>query len=262
MQVYKAESGMELRDLLEDRGFRMRRKLGSDVNRESRALRQLTRVFAETPERVLQELVDIAVEFCAADSSGISLAETNARGEPVFRWVVASGSFAQYVNGTTPRNYSPCGTCLDSGRPQLYRVTKPYYDFLGVTAEVIRDGILIPWTSGEMRGTLWTVSHRSGEEFDMADFELLNSLADLASIAVRYEHQRGVLRKAERDAASAALAHQLAHQINNPLQSLTNTLYLAQQGGPDVVENLAQAMDELESLSTLVHELLTVGRPR
>jgi hypothetical protein len=257
-----SETGMELRDLLLDPGFPKRRKSEADPNRESVALRRLARTFAGNPEFVLQELVDIAVEFCGADSAGISLEEESEAGDARFRWVVVAGSFQPYLNGTTPRQYSPCGTCLNSGKPQLYRVTKPYYDYLGVLAEPITDGILIPWSSDDSRGTLWAVAHHSDEAFDLDDYRLLKSLADFAAIAIRHQHQQEVLRREEREAASAARAHELAHQINNPLQSLTNTLYLARQGGDDTSAYIEQAARDLSSLSELVKRVLSLTNPK
>ena len=135
---------MRLHDLLEDEAFAQRPVRERERYRDAVALRRLARIFAEEPEHVLQELVDAAVEFCGADSAGISLEERNSKGEEVFRWIVVSGSFAKYLNGTTPRHYSPCGTTLDSGRAQLYSVTQPYYEFLGVKADTIHEGMLIP----------------------------------------------------------------------------------------------------------------------
>jgi len=145
--------------------------------------------------------------------------------------VAIAGSFAQYLDETTPRFFSPCGTCLNSGRAQLYRVTKPYYDYLGVTAEPITDGMLIPWVSEKLRGTIWAVAHQSRENFDIGDYELLNTLAGFISIAVRHQVQEEALRKQAADAATAAKTNELAHKINNPLQSMTNTVYLAEQRG-------------------------------
>lgn len=49
----------------------------------------------------MQELVDNAVTCCGADSAGVSLEEPNEAGEPTFRWVAVSGSFAQYLRGRT-----------------------------------------------------------------------------------------------------------------------------------------------------------------
>jgi signal transduction histidine kinase len=175
---------MELHDLLLDTEFLARTGSHRAENRFE-ALRTLARVFTEPPDAVLQKLVDIAVEFCGADSAGISLEEPGEDGKLRFRWVAVSGSFSQYVNGTTPRFFSPCGTCLSSGRPQHYRVTKPYYDFLGVVAEPINDGMLIPWVSQENRGTIWAVSHRSPQTFTLDDYKLLSTLADFAGISVR-----------------------------------------------------------------------------
>jgi GAF domain-containing protein len=250
------DTGMELRDLLADAEFAERARKTRNPKRESAALRRLARVFADKPEVVLQELVDIAVEFCGADSAGISLEELDAADGPRFRWVAISGSFAQYLQGTTPRFFSPCGTCLNSGRAQLYRVTKPYYDFLGVTAEPITDGMLIPWVSEKMRGTIWAVAHQHRETFDPDDYELLNTLAEFVSIAVRHQAQEKVLRQQAQEQARAVLTNELAHKINNPLQSLTNTVFLAGKGDTESQAHLQQAAKELSSLSELVRKLL------
>lgn len=249
---------MELRDLLEDGEFKERKRSIRTAEERSEALHRLAHVFAERPEDVPQKLVEIAVEFCGADSAGISQEDTSASGEPVFRWVAIAGSFAQYINGVTPRFFSPCGTCLDSGRPQLYRLTQPYYNFLGVTAEPITDGILIPWMSEQVRGTIWAVSHRSYEAFDLEDYKLLRSLADFALIALRHQYQEKELLRQAKDKASAARANKLAHRINNPLQSLTNALYLAGLDGPETQAYVRQATEELKSLSELVAKLLSL----
>lgn len=215
----------------------------------------MAHVFSEQPSRMLQRLVDIAVEYCGADSSGISLEEMGPDGRACFRWIVVAGSFAKYLNGRTPRDFSPCGTCLDRGQPQLYRVTQQYYDFLGVTAATIHDEMLIPWNAGHARGTIWAVSHAEGDTFAPADYELLNSLADFAEIAMRLQSREELVRERDRAAASAARAHEMAHEINNPLQSLTNTLFLA-RGTNENAEYLAQAAEELAALSSLVRRML------
>lgn len=245
------DSGMHLRDLLTDKAFAEREKQ-CDPNRESLALRRLSRLFAEKPELVLQELVDTAVALCGADSAGISLEEPD---NGTFRWIVVAGSFAPYLNGRTERNYSPCGTCLDLGRPQLYRVTKPFYDHLGVKAEPINDGMLIPWSNEFLKGTLWAVSHSSTETFCSDDYQLLNSLADFASIIVRHQHQQRLLMESESARAASDMANKLAHRINNPLQSLTNTLFLAQHCEENR-EYLVQAEMDLKALTAQVAKLL------
>jgi PAS domain S-box-containing protein len=190
----QSDSGMDLRDLLNDAGFKNRPKQPRDPNRTAIALRHLLKLLAEDREPVLKELVEAAMTFCSAESAGISLEETETG---TFRWVAIAGAFARYLDGRVPRNYSPCGTCLDTGRPQLFRVTRPYYDYLGVVADPVTDGILIPWSNEYLKGTLWCVSHSSAEAFDFDDYEFLRGLADFASIILRNQARMRLLDDAE-----------------------------------------------------------------
>jgi hypothetical protein len=257
-EVDNSKTGMDLRDLVADPDFPRREKQKRDPAREVDAFGRLAHVFAENSETILQELVNLAVQLCGADSAGISLEELADPENPKFRWVAIAGSFSHFLYGTTPRFFSPCGTCLNRGVPQLYRVTKPYYDYLGIEAAPISDGILIPWTSGGMRGTLWAVAHNSAEAFDFEDYRLLKGLADFAAIAIRHQAQQKALQKQENLAATIAMANDLAHQINNPLQCLTNTVYLAARGHADTQTFLKQAAEELDRLALLVKQLLSV----
>ena len=149
----------------------------------------------------------------------------------------------------------------DSKRPHLYRVTKPYYDFLGVTAEPITDGMLIPWEADPIRGTIWAVSHTSEGAFERPDYELLKSLSDYVAIIIRQQKLDEKARQAAKAEASAERAHKMAHQINNPLQSLTNTMFLASQGGPGAESYMQLALTELASLSERVRRLLALRYP-
>jgi His Kinase A (phospho-acceptor) domain len=251
---------MELHDLLGDAEFAARTSTRRDAHRESIAFRRLAKVFTESPEIILRNLVEIAVELCDADSAGVSLEENDDPTNPRFRWIAVAGSFEKYLNGTTPRHYSPCGTCLDSSRAQHYRLFQPYYDFLGVEAEPILDGLLIPWENDSMRGTIWAVSHRSREVFDLSDYQLMRGLADFVSLALQQQGHQKILRGEERDFGRTERANEMAHEINNPLQSLTNTLYLARQGGEGAAEHIEQAGKELKRLSEIVNALLHISR--
>jgi len=189
------DPGMELHDLLSDKQFLDRRDVSQRAEKRFEALHTLAHVFTADPKIVLQKLVEIAVDFCGADSAGISLEEPDEKGDPTFRWVAISGTFSRYLNGRTPRFFSPCGTCLSTGRPQHYRVSKPYYDFLGVVADPITDGMLIPWTSDQNRGTIWAISHGSPETFTSEDYKLLNAMADFAAVSVRNTEREQLLQK-------------------------------------------------------------------
>lgn len=148
------------------------------------AFSRLRSALAQSPEAAMNELVQMAFTHCHADSAGISLEEANPSGELQFRWVAVAGSFARYLNGTTPRFYSPCGTTIDRGVPQRYQIWEPYYNFLGVTAQPIRDGLLIPWRCAKRQGTLWIVSHQSNDAFSVSDFALARELADFVSTSI------------------------------------------------------------------------------
>jgi len=56
------------------------------------------------------------------------------------------------------------------------------------------------------------------------------------------------------------MANKLAHKINNPLQSLTNILYLAAEGhyGESAKAVGCQALGDLERLTSLARELLNL----
>jgi hypothetical protein len=173
------ETGMDVRDLHTDPGFAARRLRSRDAMRQIEGIGRLAQLFATKPDQLQQELVDIAMDMCGADSAGISLEEPAQDGEQRFRWVATGGEFSRFVNGGTPRFFSPCGTCLDRGKAQLFRVSKPYYDILGIEAEPVTDGMLIPWETEGTRGTIWIVAHKSAEAFDYDDYTLMRSLAKL-----------------------------------------------------------------------------------
>lgn len=226
------------------------------VDREE-GMRRLARVFAEQPERILQELVDVARELCRADSAGVSIAEAG-DDPPTFHWAATSGKYVPFRNAKLPYDFAPCAICLERDAPQQFRVGQAFFDILGVSADVVTDGLLIPWQVEDMRGTIWVVAHGEADAFDGYDYETVQGLADFAAIAVR--HQRQQKRLLEQVAASAALslANDLAHQINNPLQSLTNVLFLAESGhdGQDGVTVARSAIPHLQRLTDLVGKLL------
>lgn len=137
-------------------------------------------------------------------------------------------------------------------------MTKAYYDFLNVVAEPVVDGMLIPWQTDGSRGTIWAVSHSSEKAFDLQDYELLRGLADFVAIILRQqraERRANIVAKAE---ASMARAHGMAHEINNPLQSMMNTMYLARQGGPESQGYMEQAFRDVSLLSEQVRLLLAL----
>ena len=101
-----------------------------------------------------------------------------------------------------------------------------------MTADPINDGMLIPRQSDGIRSTTWAVAQGSTATFNLDDYQLLFSWSDFIAIFLRHQANDRQTRLKARAEASAERAHTMAHQINNPLQSPTNTLYLACQGAP------------------------------
>jgi nitrogen-specific signal transduction histidine kinase len=112
-------------------------------------------------------------------------------------------------------------------------VSQRFFDIMGIQAPLVTDGILLPWEVEQTRGTIFVMAHGRSAAFDKDDGQMMRVLADFAAMAVRYQKQQRVLLDQAKASAAAAMASELAHRINNPLQSLMNTAYLAAEGRSD-----------------------------
>ena len=102
------------------------------------------------------------------------------------------------------------------------------------------------------------MAHGRDMAFDSEDLKLMQILAEFAAMGIRQQRQQKLLVDKASAAAAAAMADELAHKINNPLQGLTNILYLASQGhhGESAKAVGQEALGDLERLSALVKQLL------
>jgi hypothetical protein len=254
------DSGLEVIDIRNDAAFAARRTHVRDVTTQMEGMRRIAHAFVEDPSTILQELVNAAVELCGADSAGISIEKEDRTDENFYHWVATAGQYSGFMDAILPRYPSACGVCLDRGRPQLFHVGQRFFDLMGIEAPLVTDGILLPWEVGGTRGTIFVMAHGRAEAFDKDDCTMMQLLADFAAIGVRHQRQQKTLIEQTRAAAAATMANDLAHKINNPLQSLTNVLYLATTGhnGEEAKAVGMQAYDDLGRLSMLVKELLAL----
>jgi len=259
--VEKLESsGLEVIDILSDPGFLARKLHTRDASVQLEGVRRLGRAFVDHPETILQELVGAAVDLCGADSSGISIEREDRTETDFYHWVATAGDYSGFLNAVLPRYPSACGVCLERGRPQLFRVSQPFFDILGVEAPLVSDGILLPWQVDETKGTIFVMAHGREQAFDSEDVRVMQMLADFAAMGFRQLRQQKMLIDQERAAAAAAMANDLAHKINNPLQSITNVVYLASQhAATPEAKALAVELDgDVGRLSGLVKKLLAL----
>ena len=124
------------------------------------------------------------------------------------------------------------------------------------------DGILLPWEVEEMRGTIFIISHSRAEAFDSEDLHLMRILANFAAMGIRQQRQQARLLSQARATAAMGMANELAHQIKNPLQSLTNVLYLASQneGVGDERSLALKLAPDFARLSVLAKSLLELPK--
>jgi hypothetical protein len=254
------ETGLEVVALESDVEFAARRLHSRDIATQMAGLKRLTQAFVENPDTILQELVNSAVELCGADSAGISIEKDDKTDSAYYHWIATAGTYSAFLDAILPKYPSACGICLAENRPQHFRVSERFFEILGVEAPTVTDGILIPWETETTRGTIFVMAHGRTAAFDGDDAIMMRVLADFAAMAVRHQAQQRALLEQASAAAAAAMANDLAHQINNPLQSITNVLYMADQGQIDGdSKSLAHELAEpMQRLSVLIHRLLTL----
>jgi PAS domain S-box-containing protein len=91
--------------------------------------------------------------------------------------------------------------------------------------------------------------------------ELTHFVGIQTDITARVEFE-AALRESEKLAAVGRLASSIAHEINNPLESVMNLLFLAQRSGemPEMMGYLAQADKQLERVSLITQQSLRFYR--
>ncbi|MBV9751839.1 MAG: hypothetical protein JO188_04900 [Hyphomicrobiales bacterium] len=85
-----------------------------DYLREKKAIEELVERMMDRPSELVPRLVGLALELCQASSAGVSILEGDR-----FRWLELRGVLAVFEGETTPRNFSPCGVCLDQNQAVL-----------------------------------------------------------------------------------------------------------------------------------------------
>lgn len=155
-----------------------------DYAAENAALTELAEAMAGSPQAVLQRLSEIALRLCDAGSAGVSLLDAQLR-PPAFRWSAVAGKYAPNLNGTLPRDFSPCGTVLDRGRALLMAKPERFFPYIAALNAPVREVLLVPFAQdGVTIGTIWIVAHDDDRRFDAEDERIVTRLTKFASAAV------------------------------------------------------------------------------
>ncbi|MFW6136180.1 MAG: ATP-binding protein [Chloroflexota bacterium] len=175
------------------------------------------------------------------------------------------------------------GHVIASGEPNLVNDVEREPCFSGEGGEglvdVVPEAILcVPLTIRDRTIGAIEVVNKSGGPFDEQDLELLSAMAasvavavdnanlyaELADFADELERSQAKLVQAEKMAAIGRLAASLAHEINNPLQAIHNSLHLSVHEGLGQErreEYLDMARSEVERLIEIVQRMLEFYRP-
>jgi signal transduction histidine kinase len=237
---------------------------------ESRALHTLARLMTGEPQRLLDGLARTAVELCGASAdtctAGVSLLESLPDGGEQFRWVTVAGALARYVGGTAARNGSPCGTCLDQGKPMVFSRPDLHFDYLFVPGTPYAEELVVPFSAEEGQpplGAIWVAAHPDGRGFDADDVRILTTLAAVTGAAFR-------LSQARDEAVSANWAKSdflaaMSHELRTPLNAIAGYAELIELGvagpvTPAQQEYLSRMRKSGQFLLALINDVLHFTR--
>jgi signal transduction histidine kinase len=199
----------------------------------------------------LQDTVDAARDLCATDCAGITRVERLPNGTESMRWIAANGPLRAVLGQLMclDRNLR---SVLKEQKPRL--VFRPHRLFPQIAESWnIAEALLVPWSSDRSKGILWVVKRFESKSLDADDIRMLINLAAFASFAIANDEVEASRLDEERVDAAAKVAHELAHAVNNPLQALTNALYLMDTGPGD---HLQDAQTQLQRINALVRVIL------
>ena len=200
--------------------------------RESIALHRIAATTGEEPYAVLQGLLSAAVELCGGgahtSTAGVSMLEPAPDGGEQFRWVALAGCLASHIGGTTPRNFSPCGECLDRGGSMILSRPDIKYDYFRSAGLEFTEGLVVPFKTDlqpHPLGTIWVVSHPPRRHhFDAEDVRLMESLAHFAASAYTLAVARDKADGTKRQQCDAVAT--MSQEMRAPLNTIAASVYL------------------------------------
>ena len=262
-----------------------------DFEAENSALKSLAQSMVNSPQSILQKLVETAHFLCNAHTAGLSLLEER-DGEEVFRWEALAGVFADRLNYTMPRHASPCGTTIDRNSTQLMYMAERAFPALTANPPLV-EALLVPFhVAGKPVGTVWIVAHDENHKFDREDERITKTLAQFASVGWQLwksrldaerrnqeleecvrggtrelEDTRRRLREAQVLGALGTAAVKIIHDLANPLNNISTTIqllerYLSQNRERDLIAGVAHDLnEENRRVHKLIDELRQFTRP-
>lgn len=231
---------------------------------EAEALHRFTQLLANDADLILQQLLVLALDCCAADSSGVSLLESGSDGAQVLRCVAAAGPLAPLKGTITARGDSPCGVCLDLQAPQLFDMPARHFTGLAFRSPEIYETLVVELGTPKDAafGTLWIAAHAPERRFDGEDARMLSHLSSFTAAALRIQRRGGTTAAAE---LHDQVLVQIAHDLRQPLTGILGWIDLLQADrlAPDRIPIAYDAIRRSAlAQERLVSDLLDLSRIR
>lgn len=216
-----------------------------DFLQEKLAIQDLARMMSDHPNEVLPRLVKLGMEMCSAESAGISILEPDSA---QFRWFALSGILSTFEGTTTPRDFSPCGVCLDLERPILMERPERAYDWIRDAGIIVPEVLLVPLTvwGAESVGTLWLVARETGH-FNKEHSRVMSELATFAGMALRMIQSEQRLSLAAQK--QETLMREISHRIKNLFSVADSMVRLTARSATTKDELAATLSGRLHALS-------------
>lgn len=165
-------------DLLITAALLQRPERAPNSRAEVAAFNQLSQMLAVDPARAKRYFTQVALRLCDAGSAGLSLLRLDGSNRQNFEWVAISGAMVAHEGGGTPRDFGPCGLCLDAGTPVLLQRPERQFTYLARLQPTIFETLIVPlYDKARPRGALWVAHHDPVARFCVDDVRILEQLA-------------------------------------------------------------------------------------
>jgi signal transduction histidine kinase len=274
---FQSNKPVRLEDILITNRLRVRHR-APNLRDEARALRILAREMATAPDRLIDTLLNLAIELCHADTAGLRIFDENSQ---TFVWTNLAGTLQQHAGNTATTNFSSRSVGHDGESPQLYPYPGRYFKHLADRASIPFVGaLMVPvYIRGEAPATMWILSRDKAVAFDTEDVRILSNLVDFTIDALQVvrsaESAKQYRERAEAEIEGHRKTEQALRETHNTMQvlldgrtaqlhQLTSTLMTLQDEERRRIarELHDSAGQDLAAIEMNLHFLTQEGSPR